>query len=230
MTVTTAPIGAQSTTTTTGTSKSAFRTAAGAGIAFVVLDVVGTFLPGAPPASDASTAKIAAYFHDHASGIKGQLFVGTLGIVALLWWFGALWRLLSRIEDERPQLAMVAAVSLAVGVVLAIVSTAIITGAAMHAVSAETTRAMYAISLVTVAAGGIAIAVFIGASCAVLYRSSAVPRWTNYVGLLAALVFLVGGFGTVTDANAVNMLGLVAFIAWCLWILAISVVMWRTDW
>ena len=59
--------------------------------------------PGAPPASDASTAKISTYFHDHASGIKAQLFVGTLGIIALLWWFGALWRMLSRIEDERPQ-------------------------------------------------------------------------------------------------------------------------------
>ena len=227
MTVTTGPIGTQS--TTTRTPASAFRTAAAAGVAFVVLDVVGTFVPGAAPAGDASTAKVAAYFHDHATGIKAQLFLGTLGIVALLWWFGALWRLLSRVEDERPQLAMVAAVSLAVGVVLAIMSSAITAAAAMHGVNAETTRSMYAFSLVTVAAAGIAIAVFIGASCAVLYRSKDVPRWTNYVGLLAALVFLIGGFGTVTDANAVNMLGLVAFVAWCVWIVAVSVVMWHTD-
>jgi len=36
------------------------RLAAAAGVAFVVLNVAGTFLPGAPPASDASSAKIAA--------------------------------------------------------------------------------------------------------------------------------------------------------------------------
>ena len=85
-------------------------TAAIAGVAFVVLDVAGAFLPGAPPASDASAAKIAAYFHDHSGAIKAQLLLGGLGIAALMWWFGALWRMLSRAEGERPRLAIVAAV------------------------------------------------------------------------------------------------------------------------
>src|SRR5258708_1919183 len=98
------------------------RTATAAGVAFVVLNIAGTFLPGTPPASDASTATIAAYFRDHSGAIKAQLLLGGLGIAALMWWFGALWRIMSRAEDEQPRLAVVAGIALASGLTLAIIN------------------------------------------------------------------------------------------------------------
>jgi hypothetical protein len=227
MTTTTTPVSALAGTPTR--SESGFRTAAAAGIAFVILDVVGTFLPGAPPASDASTAKTAAYFHDHSGAIKAQLLIGALGIMALLWWFGALWRMLSRLEAERPRLAAVAAAALVSGVVLAIMSSTITAGAAMHLGNAETTRLLFGFSLVTAAIAGLGVSLFLFAACAVLYRSDTVPRWSNYAGWIAALAFLVGGLSAVSDANALNLLGIVAFLAWCVWIVVISVSMWRSE-
>jgi hypothetical protein len=47
------------------------------------------------------------------------------------------------------------------------------------------------------------------------------------VGGLAALAFLIGGLGAGTDANAVNVFNLVAFVVWCVWIVAVSVFLWR---
>ena len=182
-----------------GTTRTAsgFRTAAAAGIAFVVLDVIGTFLPGAPPASDASTAKIATYFHDHASGIKAQLLVGALGIIALVWWFGALWRMLSRRRSRAaaPRRRCRQWHSSSVWCSRSCRARSAPARRCTSA-SAETTRLLYSISLVTIAAAGLGIALFLFASCAVLYRSDAVPRWSNYAAWIAALAFLVGSFGT----------------------------------
>ena len=201
--------------------------AAVAGVAFVVLDVVGTFLPGTPPASDASAAKIATYFTDHSGAIKAQLLVGGLGIAALLWWFGTLWRMMSRAENERPRLAMVAAVSLGAGLVLAMISTAIMTTAAIRVDNADMTHLLYSLSLVIISAAGFAIATSLVATCIVTYRADIAPRWTSYLGWVAALAFLASTGGAVSAANIYNILAIVAFLVWCVWILAMSAVMWR---
>jgi hypothetical protein len=203
------------------------RAAAAGGVAFVVLDVVGTFLPGSPPATNASAATIAAYFRDHPGAIKAQLLVGGLGVIGLWWWFGALWRTLSRAEGERPRHAIVAAVALASGVVLAIIGTTFTAAAAIRVDNVDTTHLLYSLSIVTTSAAGFAIAAFLIATCAVLYRSGAAPRWTSYLGFAAALAFLGSTLGIVSTSNVFNVLGIVAFLIWCVWTLAISGVMWR---
>jgi hypothetical protein len=203
------------------------RTAAAAGFVFVVLNVTGTFLPGAPPASDASAAKAAAYFRDHSGAIKAQQLLGGLGIVALMWWFGALWRVLSRAESERPRLAVVAAIALASGLGIALFSGAITATAAIRVDDVDTTHLLWSLSLVGFATAAFAIATFLVAACVVTYRANIAPRWTSYLGGLAAVAFLVGSLGTVSDSNVINSTGLVAFLAWCVWTLSMSVVMWR---
>ena len=209
------------------TAIGASRTAAAAGFAFVVLNVTGTFLPGAPPASDASAVKVAAYFRDHGGAIKAQQLLGGLGIAALLWWFGALWRLLSHAEGERPRVAIVAAISLASGVTLAMISGAITAAGAIRVDNVVTTHLLWSLSLVGFATAAFSIGSFLVAASVVTYRAKVTPRWTSYLGCASALAFLVGSLGVVTDSNAINSAGLVAFLAWCVWILALSVVMWR---
>jgi hypothetical protein len=203
------------------------RSAAIAGIGFVVLNVVSAFAPGAPPASDASTAKIASYFRDHSGGIKAQLLFGGIGIFALMWWLGALWRVLSAAEGERPRLAIVAAVSLASGLTLALVSGAVNAAAAMRAVDADTTHLLYSLSLIIIAAAGLGIGTSLVATCVITYRAGITPRWASYLGWVAALAFLAGSLGTVSDSSVVNGVGLMAFLLWCVWILAISGGFWR---
>jgi len=206
----------------------ASRVAAGCGIAFVVLSFISNFLPGAPLASDASPAKVVAYFRDHGSGIKGQEFIGAIGIVALLWWFGAFWQRLSRAEHDRPRLATVAAVSLASGLTLAMVAGSVQAAAAQRATTDPSLLpALWTLSIVALAAAGIGVGTSLIASCVVTYRARMAPRWTSYLGWAAGLAFLAGSAGMLSDSNVLNLVALAAFLLWCAWLVATSVLMWR---
>jgi hypothetical protein len=211
------------TTAATGT-----RLAAAGGVAFVVLSVASTFAAGAPPASDASAAKVAAYFHDHSGGIRSQLLLGGLGIAALVWWFGALWRMLSRAEHEQPRLAIVAAVGLAIGGALALVNGIAVATAAIRPTDAATTRLLFTLSLIAISAAGFGLGTFLLATSTVTYRAHLTPGWVSGLGVVAALAFFVSAGGAVSDAQAYAVAGLAAFFVWCAWILAVSVTMWRS--
>lgn len=204
------------------------RAAALAGFAFVASGIVATVLPGAPPASDAAPAKIVAYFRDHAGGVKGQTFVGTIGIVAVLWWFAALWRVMSKAEDGRPRLSVFAALSLAMGVTLAVVAGMFVSIAAFRAGgSVDGIQLLWAGGLVATALAGLPIFGFISAVVLLNHRTGMFPAWTNYVGGLAAVAFAVSSFGAVNTNGVVNACGIVAFLVWCVWIVGLSVYLWR---
>jgi hypothetical protein len=204
------------------------RLAAAAGVAFVVLSVAATFAAGSPPASDASAAKIAAYFHDHSGGIRSQMLLGGFGLAALVWWFGPVWRALSRAEHERPRLAVVAAVGLAIGTALAMVNGIVVATAALRADDPATTHLLYTFSLVAISAAGLGIGTFLLATNTVTYRARVTSRWVSVLGLVAALAFFASSIGTVTDAQAYTVVGLGAFFVWCVWILAVSATLWRS--
>jgi hypothetical protein len=204
------------------------RVAALAGVAFVVLSVASTVAAGSPPAGNASAAKVATYFHDHSGGIRAELLLGGLGIAALMWWFGTVWRLLSRAEHERPRLAMVAAIGLGVGVTLALVNGIAVATAALRGGDPATTRLLYTLSVVAISAAGYGLGTFLLATSVVTYRARITPTWVSGVGILAALAFFASTIGGVTNGHGVVALGFVAFLVWCVWILAVSVTMWRS--
>jgi hypothetical protein len=205
------------------------RSAAAGGVLFVVLSVASTFVAGAPPASDASAAKITTYFHDHSGAIKVSLLLGGLGVMALLWWLGALWRILSDAESGRPQLTAVAAVALGSGVTLAMSSGTFTAAAAQRADTlGDNVQLLFTLSLITIAAAGFGLSLFLATVCMLNMRARVFPVWTNAVGAVAAAAFLVGTIATTTDANAVNVVALVAFLVWCIWLLGVSTSMWKS--
>ena len=78
-----------------------------------------------------------------------------------------------------------------------------------------------------IAAAGFGVGMFLLAACTVTYRSGITPRWVSFAGWAAGIFFLAGTAATMTDSNPVNQLGLFSFLLWCVWILAISTIMWR---
>lgn len=210
------------------TSSDRARWGALGGVVFVVVSVVANFIPGTAPASDASAAKITSYFKDHSGAIKLQLFVSGVAIVFLLWWFGTLWRSMTRVERQRPHLVAIASVSFPIGISLALMSGVLTATAAVRVDSlGDGTQLLYTLSLVTISAAGFAMAAWIGAVCALNARASMLPAWTNYIGWLAAAAFLGSGLGVASDANAFALLGLLAFLTWCGWIVSVSITMWQ---
>ena len=204
------------------------RYAALGGIWFVVLNVIGAFLPGAPPSTDDSVEKIAKYFSDHSGGIEVALLLTGLGIIGLSWWFGSLWRLMVDAEDGRPRVAVVALGGLTLGMALGLASGAITSAVALqHNEVGTGAKFFYILSIVLLSCAGFGLVVHIAAVTSLSYRTKLFAPWINIIGWLAALLFLVGTIGAASDAAAFGFIGLFAFLVWCLWIVLVSLNMWN---
>jgi hypothetical protein len=204
------------------------RYAALGGIWFVVLNVIAAFLPGAPPSTDDSAEKIAKYFSDHAGAIEAAQLLTVLGFIGLLWWFGSLWRLMAKAEDGRPRMAVVALAGLAVSGAIALAGGAITSTVALqHQDVGGGAKFFYILSLVLFASAGVGIVVHIAAVTSVSYRTKLFAPWINIIGWIAALLFLIGTIGSASDAPAYGFIGLFAFLAWCVWIVVVSLNIWN---
>jgi hypothetical protein len=206
------------------------RYAAVGGVVFVVLNIIGALLPGAPPAADDSAAKITEYFRDHTGAIEAaQVFLG-VGTIGLVWWFGSLWRMMVRAEDGRPRMAIVALLGLAAAAGLVLLSGALTSATALRIDDVGGgSRFFYVLAGVVIATAGFGIVAFLGAVCALNYRTNFMPQWITYLGWLAAAGFLGATLGSVSDNAAFLVLGFVSFLLWCVWIIGVSVVMWRDE-
>jgi hypothetical protein len=198
------------------------------GVWFVVLAVVSSFIAGAPPDVDDSAQKISDYFNDHAGAIQASQLIGGLSALGLAWWFGSLYRTMTRAEDGRARLSIVALFGLLFAGAMVSVAGAISSAVAMRIDDVgDASPFFYLLTMVLVATAGFGIVIFLGAVCALAYRTKLWPQWINILGWVAALAFLVGTIGTATDTQAFYLFGLIGFLLWSIWILVISVRMWQ---
>jgi hypothetical protein len=205
------------------------RYAALGGIWFVVLNVIGAFAGGgAPPSPDDSATEIAKYFSDHSGAIEIATLLLGLGFIGLLWWFGSLWRVMAKAENERPRLAVVALAGLVLGGACAIIGATVTSTVALRIDDIELgAKFFYIFSTALFAAGGFGTVAFIAAVTSLSYRTKLFATWINIAGWLAALLFLISTAGVASDASWVAFSGLVAFLVWCVWLVAISLILYR---
>ena len=204
------------------------RYAALGGFVFVVLNLAGTFLPGAPPALDDGAAKIATFFKDNDTMIMAAQALAGFGTIGLLWWFGSLFRRMRAAEGGNPRLSVIALLGVAFAGTCALISGAITSATAMRIEDiGDGAILFYAMSLVVIGTSGFGIVAFLGAVCALNYRTNMFPAWISYLGWVAAAGFVVGSLSSASDASALGFIGLASFIVFCVWILAVSTMMWR---
>jgi hypothetical protein len=204
------------------------RYAALGGIWFVVLSVISAFLPGAPPSASDSVVKIAKYFSDHSGAIEVATLLAGLGIPGLLWWFGSVWRLMADAEGGRPRMAVVALAGLATAAALALASGAISSTVALrHVDVGGAAKFFYVLTVVMIAMAGFGLVAHIAAVTSLSYRKKIFAPWINIIGWIAALLFLIGTIGVASDASAFVVIGLAAFLVWSLWIVVISLDIWK---
>jgi hypothetical protein len=139
------------------------------------------------------------------------------------------WQRVRQGETERSQLAAVPAVAISVALGLALLCGALYSVAALRidALDASTVQLLWTLTTVVISVLGVAMGTFIAATCVLSHRNAALPAWTNYVGGLAALVFLAGSTAMLTTSPSVNALSLVAFAVMCVWIVSVSVALWN---
>lgn len=206
------------------------KLAALGGVAFVVLNIVGSILQGAPPASGDTNEEVLDWFVDNDAGIKVSVLLGALSMIALIWWFGSLWRRMSAAEDGNHRLSVVALIGLGGSGAMFAVHAAILSAVAINVddVSADAARFYFVMSSTVLSMGGAFLVAHLAAVNALAIRTDLLPKWLTGVGLVSAALFLVASLGTMTDSDPVMLFGFLGFIAWLVWILGTSAQIWRT--
>jgi hypothetical protein len=206
------------------------RYAALGGLLFVVLNVVGAAITGKPPAPDDSAAKIIQYLNDKGTALQAAQALGGAGSVGLLWWFGSLWRRMSAAEGGRHRLSVVSLVGLALSGALFLASGAVSSAAAMRVNDlGDSAAGFWVLTGVLLAGAGFGLTVHLGATNVLAIREHLFPMWMAALGLAAAAGFFVSAvIGSASDTSSAMIIGLLSFIAWAIWILAVSATLWRT--
>ena len=202
------------------------------GIAFVILLLVTFFLPGTPPKTSDDAAKMVKFITDKHNEIRISTYIGTLAVVFLFWWLGAVWRLMRRAEGGSPRLAVVAlsggifasAMAAVGGILLGVMP---IVGA--NTLGTGGTKTFYILSTNIGISSLFGAAVFLAAFSALIIRSGVMPALLGWAGAVIAVVALVGGVGVSSTKDAVFTVAYVGFLAFLAWVLVVAVMMWRTP-
>jgi len=195
-----------------------------AGVVFVVLVLVSTFIAGTPPDPDAGAGEIREFLVDHRS----ELLLGGL-LQALATPFVIGWVLVHHRMMREAAGDTILPGAMVIGLVLtgalALVCTAIanatlwVDGAA-EVMSDDVIAFGWRVSSLGFGMASATLFVFLAASAMGVKRMTAMPAWMSWLGGLAAVLAVVGTLG-VLDAE-MGMLGLLGFLAFSLWVLVLS--------
>ncbi len=193
------------------------------GIWFVILAVVGSLLAGAPPRRDGSVADIVKWYADNDSAIQLGGFLGGLGVIGLLWWFGSLWRAMGRADTSSNRVGVIALAGLGFGGAMAFAGFSVNSATASRIDDiGDGADFFYSLSSVFFGFSAIGIAVLVMAVSGLAWRTGFLPRWLAQAGFVVVLAEIVASVGVANDAAFFGLFGFIAFLAWALWIAVIS--------
>lgn len=207
------------------------RSLALAGIVGVVLLAASALIQGSLPKPDDPVGKIAKFLVDKGDEIRWAGFVGALGSIVLLGWLGAVWRLMRRTEGGEPMFAVAAAGGAVFAVAVINVSAVLLSVMAIVGPAAlgTDTRALYLFTNNLISLGAMGLGLFTGAFATVIIRSGVLPRVLGWLGALIAIVFVAAGGGIASTRSVFFYLSLVGFVAFSLWAIVVSLLMWRAP-
>ena len=228
-------------TTMTGASTPAlgllnqwWRVGGAAGIAFIVLFVVGAIvLQGDSPMSTDSSSEIREYYVDNGQRYLTGDFIAGLGFVfGFIPFVAALRALLARAEGAPAIWSRAALIGAVLGTVFggvaAVFSGALALGAASTA-DDSTVQALVKLRDHGFSAVTLTFALFVIASALVIVRTGVLWRWLGWAGLVDGVALVVGSAWTIDGdpEGLLSFIGFIALIVLMLWVLAVSIAMLR---
>jgi hypothetical protein len=205
------------------------RWSALAGAVFAILIIIAGFMPGSPPKTSDPASKVVSFVNDHQDAIRWQSVVGALGTFALLWFLGAVWRVLRRAEGGNPRLTVVAIIGAVFAAVMGAVGSIFLAGIGIVGVAGAggpaNLRVLYILSTNLGFGVVLGVSVFLAAFGIVIVRSGILPKWLGWVGLLFALTSLASVPTVASTRDVFMALGFVSYIGTTLWLLVVSIMM-----
>lgn len=186
------------------------------GVAFVIVVVIAFLVGGSTPDINDSPQKILSYYNDHDSKQMFAAFLLSLGTVLLFFFLGVLRTVLRATEGAVGRLSTVAfggGLVLGVGILSFAGFTFVLADAADH-LTPDAAQALNALNVdffFPLAAGLSTLLLAAGISIA---RSRVLPVWLGWIAIVLGIA-------------AITPLGFFAFLAFGLWVLVVSVVLWR---
>ena len=212
------------------------RYGAGAGIAFVVLMAVGTFIVPMAPHIDASTARITGYVADHRHALLTSTRLGSFAVLAFLWFLGHLRHVLQRSESGAEALSpMVYGAGLATAVMgmmasLPMGTLAFMAGRPGDPTNAAAIRLLFDLNWMLGALTGLAAGLFLVAGSVAMIRREMVSPNLGWMGMVFAALLWISSAGDMyvhSYSRGLDVVGLIGFLGFLLWVLASSVAMYQ---
>src|SRR5215210_6258911 len=177
---------------------------AAAGIAFVVLIVAASLLPGTPPAATDPVADIRRFFVDERDNLQAATFFTGLAAIALLWFLGTLRGHLRAAEGGTGRLTEVAFGSGIALLALALVGSALGLAPTLHAAQLDdaAVRGLYDAQIYVYALIAFPAAGLTAASAAVILRTGALPRAVGALGVFTAIVSILSALSIYGESDA----------------------------
>jgi len=211
------------------------KVGASAGIVAAVLLILGfVFGPtDAPPGFNDSAREVQEFILDNHGKLQAQVAFGFATIFAFTWFLGAVFY---RLRPTEPA-ARLSVAALAGGIVLvvgAVIGSAGQAATVYHAdsLNADTVRALWDLTTFCFLFFMAGLAVLAGATGVLGVRYGALPSWlASYSLLVGAYAFVVGLVGSFSETGAFSpsdgALGLIAFLFFIVWLLAMGIVLYR---
>ncbi len=198
------------------------------GVWFVVMAVIGGILAGSPPGRSDSAADIANYYTDHDSGLQVGAFLGALGVIGLVWWFGTLWRSMADAEGGTPRVSIIALVGFILSGTAAMAAFAIDAGtAAAIDVAGEGSKVFFQISSISFGFSALGDVILTAAVGGLILRTGFLPKWVGYLSYAITVLALVGTIGIASDSSFFTAFTFIAAAAWGVWIVVIAILNYR---
>ena len=191
----------------------------------MILVLASAFLPGSPPKPSDSALKIAHFVRDNDDALRWAAYLSALAALPLLWWTGAIWRMMRRAEGGAPRLAVVALGGIIFSGVMSVIGGIVLGAVAIYGagrLGPSGTRFFYILSGCIGSAALFGIALFVGAVSGAVIRTGMLPRALGWFGALVALVALRGGTGVASTRDVYFDLALAAYMGASLWVLITS--------
>jgi hypothetical protein len=198
-----------------------------AGLAFVVLALLGRFLPGNPPGVDESANAVTSFLTDNRSMILAGALMWAAA-AGLIIWFAAAFAEAMRERDERSDIhmALLAGSVLVGGAIFINAGATAATAYGVEGRDAAITTMLFEWSAVLTTMIGFAAALPLAAAGVGVLRTRLMPDWLGYLALLAAVVSFAGAFGIFVNDGAFVaggiMMTTIPLLVSAVWIVAAS--------